>query len=116
MTFIIIYYRYIWQLHLTGIFVFLFLCQSISAADVVWAAETAGLHTFISSLPLGYETKVGEGGSQLSEGQKQRLLLARALLNKPKILILDEALSALAEEDEKVRKGLENWTFCLFIP
>ena len=62
---------------------------------VIRAAQTAGIHDFIVSLPQGYATRVGEKGVNLSEGQKQRLALARALIIDPDILILDEPTSAL---------------------
>lgn len=63
--------------------------------EIQMAAKKAEIHDFIASLPSGYETVIGESGKGLSEGQRQRISLARALVRKPEIIILDEATSAL---------------------
>ena len=77
--------------------------------EVEEAALTARAHEFISLLPESYETKVGERGYGLSGGQRQRIALARAILRKPRILILDDALSAVdASTEEEIRSELKS--------
>jgi ATP-binding cassette, subfamily B, multidrug efflux pump len=69
--------------------------------EVMEAAKAASAHNFIMAFPEGYNTPVGERGSTLSGGQKQRIAIARALLLKPRILILDDSTSAVDFETER---------------
>jgi len=70
--------------------------------EVEEAARLAGAHSFIAALPRGYETPVGEGGNQLSLGQKQLISIARAILKRPRLVILDEATSSVDTETEQL--------------
>ncbi|MGC1393652.1 MAG: peptidase domain-containing ABC transporter [Coleofasciculaceae cyanobacterium] len=72
-----------------------------SSEEIIEAAKIAAAHEFIMSLPMGYNTRVGERGAALSGGQRQRIAIARTVLSSPRLLILDEATSALDYDSER---------------
>ena len=75
--------------------------------EIEGAAKLAGAHEFIAAMESGYDTEVGEGGNQLSLGQKQLVSFARAVLKRPRLLVLDEATSSIDTETERqIQKGL----------
>lgn len=89
--------------------------ESATDSEILEASKIAYAHEFIKDLPNKYETNIGDGGNKLSGGQKQRLSIARAVLKNPPIMILDEAMSALDTESEKIvqnalEKMMENRT------
>ncbi|KAL0913760.1 hypothetical protein M5K25_017244 [Dendrobium thyrsiflorum] len=82
--------------------------EAATEAEVIEAATAANAHRFISGMPEGYKTWVGDRGVQLSGGQRQRIAIARALLKKAPVLLLDEATSALDAESERwVQEALD---------
>ncbi len=83
--------------------------ENATDEELVAACKSAQAHDFISAFPDGYETDLGQGGVNVSGGQKQRLCIARALLKKPKILILDDSTSAVDTfTDSKIREAFKN--------
>eukprot|EP00253_Pinus_taeda_P015976 PITA_15976 len=76
--------------------------EGASMDQVIAAAKSSNAHDFISQLPDGYDTQVGERGVQMSGGQKQRIAIARVMLKDPRLLLLDEATSALDAESERI--------------
>ena len=84
----------------------------VSDEDMILAAKRANIHDYITTLPDGYDTEVGERGIKLSGGQRQRIAIARVFLKNPSLLILDEATSALDNATEmQIQKALEELSF-----
>ncbi len=82
---------------------------NLSEADIIGSAKAANIYQFITSLPHGFQTVIGERGIKVSGGERQRIALARILARKPEILILDEATSALDSQSESmIQETIEN--------
>ena len=84
--------------------------ENATDEEMIEACKLAQADEFIRSFPDGYDTKIEQGGSHVSGGQKQRLCIARALLKKPKILVLDDSTSAVdMKTDALIRAGMKNF-------
>ncbi len=84
--------------------------DEIDSIRLIQASKLACIHDYIKSLPLGYDTKVGPDGSGLSQGQKQRILIARAVYKNPDYIFLDEATNSLdALNEHDITKNLEKF-------
>ena len=76
--------------------------ENVDKKKLLHAVKMANVQDFVESLPLGYNTKIGQEGIQLSEGQKQRILIARAIYKDPEFIFLDEATNALDANNERI--------------
>ncbi len=84
--------------------------EDATQEEIVEASKLAQAHDFVMSFPEGYETHIEQGGTNVSGGQKQRLCIARALLKKPKVLILDDSTSAVdTKTDAFIREGFKSY-------
>jgi subfamily B ATP-binding cassette protein MsbA len=82
--------------------------KGFSEADLIYAVKTSNSYNFITNMPQGFDTFLGDRGVNISGGERQRVAIARALLRKPQVLIFDEATSALDAESEKLVQGAIN--------
>jgi ATP-binding cassette subfamily B protein len=84
--------------------------ESIDVERLLYAVKVANIREFIDSLPLGYNTKIGMEGNGISQGQKQRILIARAVYKNPQFLFFDEATNSLDANNEKqIMKNLQEF-------
>ena len=84
--------------------------ENATDEEMIEACRLAEAHAFVSSFPDGYDTWIEQGGTNVSGGQKQRLCIARALLKRPKVLILDDSTSAVdTKTDALIRRGFETY-------